>query len=525
MAIEILHEFLPEAERLRLGGIKVGDTLSIDNGVLNTNAEEVAKNVNRITTIEGKIQVSASTSTVTLSEGSIVYIPDGFESDEITPKYKTFTTLSNHTYNDISEKGTIFCVTDEDTSYYTNVQNCYSGAITPTITTQYALWYDTANNIIKRTNDTGSTWIEGVSLPVSYAHANGTVFDKFIAFDGFGYLATEIFVLPTVHGILPYGRSIDSGLPATLAINPSRVLRCTAPGPYQTFNLCYNETNVLLTNDFYYDAKDNINRNSANAIQNYIITNCEILTNSNSEVSDFAPGYVSVNEAVQYPYINHSNNLNSTYWLNSNKGRVFLDSRNNSGNYTAFERYKSQNGVFVTAGYQRNFLVNYTADSTIAANTNQVTHQIILLDEDGNTSFPGSVTATGNIIATASQALWADLAEKYESDNKYPIGTLIAFGGKKEITIAKNKVNGVISEKPGFVLNKRSKGQPVALAGKTKVRVFGLINKGDKLVLYKDGIAKRKKWYDIFKKTIGIALESNTNSKEKLVMSVVHLVV
>jgi len=30
-------------------------------------------------------------------------------------------------------------------------------------------------------------------------------------------------------------------------------------------------------------------------------------------------------------------------------------------------------------------------------------------------------------IATSAQ--WADLAEKYETDIEYPIGTLICFGG------------------------------------------------------------------------------------------------
>ena len=214
-----------------------------------------------------------------------------------------------------------------------------------------------------------------------------------------------------------------------------------------------------------------------------------------------------------------------TTYLAANRGRAICNSIDSNGAHIAFDRYKSQNGVFTTTGYEQRFMINYTSDATINANLNQVTHSLKLLDEDGNTAFPGNVAANGVIEATTAAALWADLAEKYVSDVKYPIGTLVCFGGEKEITIAKKKANGVISEKPGFVLNKKGKGQPVALVGRVKVRVIGKVNKNDKLVLYKDGVARKKKWYDVFKTVIGITLESNNSNDEKLVMSVVRLVV
>ena len=40
---------------------------------------------------------------------------------------------------------------------------------------------------------------------------------------------------------------------------------------------------------------------------------------------------------------------------------------------------------------------------------------------------------------TATQARYADLAEKYESDAEYDAGTVIVFGGEKEITSSKDK--------------------------------------------------------------------------------------
>ena len=84
-------------------------------------------------------------------------------------------------------------------------------------------------------------------------------------------------------------------------------------------------------------------------------------------------------------------------------------------------------------------------------------------------------------------------------------------------------MNGVISEKPGFILNSKSKGQSIALVGKVKVRVIGKVKKFDKIVLSKiAGVGCVKKWYD-FRKVVAIALEDNDTDAEKLVMCVAKL--
>ena len=141
----------------------------------------------------------------------------------------------------------------------------------------------------------------------------------------------------------------------------------------------------------------------------------------------------------------------------------------------------------------------------------------------GTKTFTNKLYANGGVQGTASSALWADLAEQYLPDEKYPIGTLIKFGGKKDITIADNECNGIISERPGFLLDCGLEDSlPVALVGKTRVRVVGKVNKFDKLVLSEiPGIARvRKKDSE---KVIGIALDGSDNKEEKLVMSVVKI--
>jgi len=138
----------------------------------------------------------------------------------------------------------------------------------------------------------------------------------------------------------------------------------------------------------------------------------------------------------------------------------------------------------------------------------------------GDETIAGTKTFSSTIHGTITTALWADLAEMYQSDDKYPIGTLIKFGGEKDITIANNKVNGVISEKPGFLLHYNLEdSQPVALVGKTPIRIIGKIKRFDSIVLSDiPGVGKEQTTSD--QKVIALALESSDIEEEKLVMCV-----
>jgi hypothetical protein len=107
---------------------------------------------------------------------------------------------------------------------------------------------------------------------------------------------------------------------------------------------------------------------------------------------------------------------------------------------------------------------------------------------------PNTIAArdsSGDIYANvlhgvATSARYADLAEKYISDNEYDEGTVVVFGGTNEITTttmyADTRVAGVISAKPAYLMNNDSAGQPVALRGKVPVKVTGTVKKGDLLI-------------------------------------------
>lgn len=113
--------------------------------------------------------------------------------------------------------------------------------------------------------------------------------------------------------------------------------------------------------------------------------------------------------------------------------------------------------------------------------------------------------ATGNIgsasgyfntvFAQATSALYADLAEKFETDQVYPVGTVIVIGGEKEATQSTvehdTKVIGVISDKPSYLMNAGALGQPIGLTGRVPCRVIGKVQRGDILVTSEiPGVAK-----------------------------------
>lgn len=96
--------------------------------------------------------------------------------------------------------------------------------------------------------------------------------------------------------------------------------------------------------------------------------------------------------------------------------------------------------------------------------------------------FSDVITATGGFVGTASAAKYADLAEIYDADGEYDAGTVVVYGGSKEITQSASqwdlRVAGVISSKPGFLMNKDGPGLAVALRGRVPCKVTGKVTKG-----------------------------------------------
>lgn len=134
--------------------------------------------------------------------------------------------------------------------------------------------------------------------------------------------------------------------------------------------------------------------------------------------------------------------------------------------------------------------------------------------------------ATGNIAAnlfqgTATAARYADLAEKYATDQNYPVGTVIAVGGSAETRAAKlgDIAIGVVSENPALMMNSEAEGQYVGLKGRVPIRVVGPVSKGQPVYVADDGVASTIASNSL----VGVALETNHADDEKLVECVLKV--
>jgi hypothetical protein len=101
------------------------------------------------------------------------------------------------------------------------------------------------------------------------------------------------------------------------------------------------------------------------------------------------------------------------------------------------------------------------------------------------------------LFATATSALYADLAEFYVADAVYEPGTVLSFGGANEVTLSSissdTRVAGVVSTNPAHVMNSGSKHEYatiVALTGRVPTRVIGTVRKGDMMVSGGNGYAQ-----------------------------------
>jgi len=107
----------------------------------------------------------------------------------------------------------------------------------------------------------------------------------------------------------------------------------------------------------------------------------------------------------------------------------------------------------------------------------------------GNSSTAGTITGNWSLTTGSRfEATYADIAEYYEADHIYEVGTVLVFGGEKEVTgsteYKSTRVAGVVSNTAAFTMNQDCEGNAtcVALVGRVPVKVIGKVNKGDMLV-------------------------------------------
>ena len=169
---------------------------------------------------------------------------------------------------------------------------------------------------------------------------------------------------------------------------------------------------------------------------------------------------------------------------------------------TKFENGTSK-GEINTPNGNINFNVGGTANvvvidtTTVYANIVSV-NSIAKIGSNAIGNIGSSSNYFNQVFATATTALYADVAERFAADELLEPGTVVELGGVKEITRSNQDLSenvfGVISTRPAYTMNggagEDDTHPKVAMTGRVPVKVVGYVRKGDRLVSAGAGVAR-----------------------------------
>ncbi len=182
-------------------------------------------------------------------------------------------------------------------------------------------------------------------------------------------------------------------------------------------------------------------------------------------------------------------------------------------------------------------LLNNTSVVGSLTVSGNITGQNVLGTVIGNIATTSNIVTTANVIGSyfvgiATEAQYADIAERFSADSFYQPGTVVRLGGINEITQENENLSGdvlgVISTQAAYLMNAGAGSNQthpqVALHGRVPVRVIGKVKKGDRLVSAGNGLAKAAKKQEITPyNIIGRSLEDKSSLEEGLVLAIVKL--
>ena len=158
----------------------------------------------------------------------------------------------------------------------------------------------------------------------------------------------------------------------------------------------------------------------------------------------------------------------------ANNGAIVLNSKDSDDSATSIV-YKSSKHEFKTNDGNAYAPLASGAITTTAITTGSETTQ-------------GYITGNWQLTGKFESTYAADLAEYYEGDRIYEVGTVLVFGGDFEVTISSklndSRVAGVVSNTAAYAMYSECPGDKnlVALQGRVPCKVVGKISKGDMLV-------------------------------------------
>jgi hypothetical protein len=231
-----------------------------------------------------------------------------------------------------------------------------------------------------------------------------------------------------------------------------------------------------------------------------------------------AGGYISLGEvsnvAIEGGAIGYILTTDGSGGLNwSPKGIVSQDiqdiSQANPGRVTLEQPFPFPVGVENTVmstgdpggsnlSVQYNSGAGFSGDSNFQYDYTTTTLKIPNITAGADSSSIGTIQGNWTLTSGSRlQSTYADLAEYYCADQEYAPGTVLEFGGRQEVTVAKeesNRIAGVVTTTPAYVMNAQLQCEEnsiaLALIGRVPVKVRGAVSKGDMLVSAGQGYAK-----------------------------------
>lgn len=201
-----------DAQVAALGGVHSSKGWAEQSTNANVALTNSPYTTNRILEIPQNIKLELNNGTLTLKAGSKVYIPNGFESNETSPKFDVVTID-----NDIQAVGPLGSFTDKWIFGYRNngfyweiLSNCFSGSTLPTQTGENRLGYNTTVNKFQGSINGGAYIDDICSFPICIFSTNSGIITSIDqVFNGFGYIGSTVFVLPGVKCLVGNGRNPD----------------------------------------------------------------------------------------------------------------------------------------------------------------------------------------------------------------------------------------------------------------------------------------------------------------------------
>ena len=203
-------------------------------------------------------------------------------------------------------------------------------------------------------------------------------------------------------------------------------------------------------------------------------------------------------------------------------GNIFIGNSAGANLYgIRTDKYMYSNGdpISFAGTYSNSNVAGYLP--TYNGNVLTVQTQATVITTGANTT-PGTITGNWTLSAGSRlNATYADLAERFAADDIYDAGTVVELGGEQEITAVQYELSedvfGVISDTAGYLMNAGAGNDqthpPVAMSGRVKVKVTGVVSKHQRLVSAGNGIARAAEEGEANAfNTIGRALENKTTT-------------